>query len=472
MQVDITIIGGGILGTTLSYFLAHLNPDKKICVIDQERDVAHHTSSRNTGKVHAPYLYNPKTKKIFAKATFVGFNMWETYASLKNLPFKKDGVTQIALDQKGIKTLETYLKWGKANGLNDSDMHLFLDKSEIKQREPNLQCQGALVCSRDGSVDYQQFTKALKADAQNLKVNFVLNSKVIRCTKDDTVNHSINIQIKQRYKQQPKKQYTIIPTNTDSATNYNNAMYHTATINTKFLINAAGGQSMDIAHNLGAASKYTDLHFRGEYWICPPQYNGLTKSSVYTVPEFLQYPFLDPHWIVKHDNSSQIGPNAVPVFSPYGYTATENIKKFISKSFETLSFAGTKKIVFDPKFQSLVFKEIGSSVSKRIMINRVKKFLPEIKPEKFTQKGFAGIRSSVINKNGDFESDVILEKEQNVVHILNYNSPGASGVLPFCAFVIQQLNDEGYLPYTNNSNIKNCGPWKFLDIIESMCDKS
>ena len=61
---DLIIIGGGILGTSLSYFLSFLNKSKKIAVIEQEHNVAQHTSGRNTGKVHAPYLYNPEKKKL------------------------------------------------------------------------------------------------------------------------------------------------------------------------------------------------------------------------------------------------------------------------------------------------------------------------------------------------------------------------------------------------------------------------
>jgi len=61
---DVVIIGGGILGTSISYYLSCLNQSKKIAVIEQAHNVAFHTSGRNTGKVHAPYLYNPETKKL------------------------------------------------------------------------------------------------------------------------------------------------------------------------------------------------------------------------------------------------------------------------------------------------------------------------------------------------------------------------------------------------------------------------
>ena len=97
---DLVIIGGGILGTSISYFLSFLNKSKQIAVVDQAHSVAFHTSGRNTGKVHAPYLYDPEKKKIFAKAAFHGYEMWEEYANLKKLPFKKDGVIEVSLEEK------------------------------------------------------------------------------------------------------------------------------------------------------------------------------------------------------------------------------------------------------------------------------------------------------------------------------------------------------------------------------------
>ena len=106
---------------------------------------------------------------------------------------------------------------------------------------------------------------------------------------------------------------------------------HERTIFSDFIINAAGGESIDIAHNIDVAKNLTDVHFRGEYWKAPKEYYNLTKMSVYSVPEFPDYPFLDPHWIIRVDGTCEIGPNAVPVFSPYGYNTSENLKEFVPK---------------------------------------------------------------------------------------------------------------------------------------------
>ena len=429
---DLIIIGGGILGTSLSYFLSFLNKSKKIAIIEQEHSVAHHTSGRNTGKVHAPYLYNPEKKKLFANASFHGYEMWKEYSKLHNLPFKEDGVIEVALDEKGIKVLEKYLKWGKQNGLENKDIEL-IDKTELKKIEPEIECEAALYARRDGSTDYSILTNSIMRESKKNGINFLFNKKTNQIKK---IGDKWEITINGNHK-----------------------------IFTKFLINAAGGQAIDIAHNMGVAKNLTDVHFRGEYWKTPKKYHNLTKTSVYSVPEFPDYPFLDPHWIVRVDGSCEIGPNAVPVFSPYGYDTAENIKKFIPKILEMLG-SGARKTIFDKQFQELAFSEIHSSMSKSVMIERVKKFLPKINPKEISEKGTAGIRSSVIDENGKFVPDVILLEEDSSFHILNYNSPGATGALPFSAHVINKLHKEGL--FENEDMLAQCGPWKFNDIIEKV----
>ena len=429
---DVVIIGGGILGTSISYFLSFLNKSKKIAVIEQAPKVAFHTSGRNTGKVHAPYLYNPEKKKLFAKASFHGYGMWEEYSKLKDLPFKKDGVIEVALDKKGIKVLEKYLKWGMQNGLEENDIEI-VDKTELKKRESEIKCEAALYAHRDASVDYSIFTDSIMKDSKESGTEFLLDTRVTKIKKE---NGKWAITLNDEHE-----------------------------IFTEFLINAAGGEAIDIAHDVEVAENFTDVHFRGEYWKAPKQYHNLTKTSVYSVPEFPDYPFLDPHWIIRVDGSCEIGPNAVPVFSPYGYNKAENIKEFIPKMLEMLG-SGARKAIFDNQFQKLAVSEIQSSMSKSTMVNRVKRFLPKIDADKITEKGTAGIRSSVIDENGKFVPDVILVDDETSFHILNYNSPGATGALPFSAHIVNHLNKTGL--FENESKDAQCGPWKFSEIIEKL----
>ena len=308
-----------------------------------------------------------------------------------------------------------------------------MTRSELKKIEPEIKCEEALHVHRDASTDYSVLTKSLMKDSQENGMKFLLNTKVT-----DVKNQEGEWRIK---------------------------LNHEHEIFSKFIINAAGGESIDIAHKMGVAENLTDVHFRGEYWKTPKEYHNLTKTSVYSVPEFPDYPFLDPHWIIRVDGTCEIGPNAVPVFSPYGYERTENLKEFVPKIIEMLG-SGARKAIFDKQFQKLAINEIQSSMSKSAMIDRVRRFLPKIDVNKITEKGTAGIRSSVINEKGKFVPDMVLKDDSMSLHILNYNSPGATGALPFSVFIINKLQENGF--FINEKKDGKCGPWKFGELIEKI----
>jgi L-2-hydroxyglutarate oxidase len=414
---NIAIIGGGILGTSIAYFLSSAS-NSKVLLIEQEHDVAFHTSTRNTGKVHAPFLYDPIKKRLFAKAAFLGFDMLKEYCTLKSLPFKQDGVLEIATYDKGIDVLQKYIEWGYSNGLQNSELK-FLEKDEVLKIEPNVKCLSAIYCLKDGSVIYGAITKQLFEDAKQFGCTIITGSKVrkILC----------------------KNNCIFLYTNNGEE------------ISAEYVINAAGGNAVDIAHSMGVANEYTDLHFRGEYWQAPPEYNDLTKLSIYTVPKYPEYPFLDPHWVVRIDGRCEVGPNAVPVFGPYAYSWSNNLRYFIPKVFES-SRTGIRKILTNRQFLSLASTELKSSLSKNAMINRAREFLPQLKPSLFTQRGTSGIRSSLLDKYGRFVSDTFIIKKDSSLHLLNYNSPGATGALPMAALVVNQLIEGGIVSNAHNNN--------------------
>ena len=309
--------------------------------------------------------------------------------------------------------------WGEANGLRrDKDVWL-LDKSQVKQIEPSVKCVSAILCEKDASVNYGLITESLIQDAQSFGCEILLSSRVKKILYLDSKTVNVEMLITNGRKEN--------------------------TIATKFLINAAGGNAVDIAHSLGIAKEYTDLHFRGEYWQAPPQYHDLTNRSVYSVPKYPEYPFLDPHWIVRVDGTREVGPNAVPVFGPYAYNWTKNTRYLIPKILESIRSPGTYKILFDRQFLSLLSHEVKSSLSKPVMINRVTEFLPQLKASLFKKRGTAGIRSLLIDRDGKFVSDTMVIKENYSMHILNYNSPGATGSLPMGAAIVDELLHSGII---------------------------
>lgn len=410
-KYDFAIIGGGLLGTSISYWISSLY-DAKITVIEKESDVGMHTSSRNTGVVHSPFYLNPDKKGKLARAAFLSHDMWKTFAQKKNLPWKTVGTLEVALDETQHKILEKYLVWGPKNGMSESDMEL-LDGTDVKKREPNVESHSAMFCKTDSVVDYGAFTHKLKEESQKNGTKFLVNSKV------ETVEN----------------------VNNETVLTFSD----TKQLHSKFVINCAGGYSLDIAKKFGLLTDYGSLHFRGEYWIAEKEYTNLAKTNIYSVPNYPDFPFLDPHWILRVDGKSEIGPNAVPVPSPETYSGyVGDIKVLISKLSEVLT-SNTRKLLLNPDFMSLVSKEWLSSISKSVMIERVQRFLPKVKPDFFSERGTAGIRTPIITPDGKFVPDVMELEGPNSYHILNYNSPGATGAPAYSAYVIQTLQEKGIL---------------------------
>jgi (S)-2-hydroxyglutarate dehydrogenase len=428
---DVTVIGGGILGCAIAYFLSIVT-ESSIIVIEQEKNVGLHTSSRNTGKVHAPLYYNPDKKSSTAFYALKGFDMLKRYCNLHKLPFKEDGVIEVAINERQIDTLHKHVRWAHKNGLKNEDVK-FLNKDEILQIEPNVKCQAAIVCFRDASTDYSLINQKLMEDAIRFgcKTSFQNKFRSVYCNTNTGANRKM----------------TIIGTVKDITTDY--------------IINATGGNSLDIAHNLGLAREYTDLHFRGEYWMAPQKYSNLTKRSIYSAPRYTEYPFLDPHWIIRSDGSCEVGPNAVPVFGPYSYNLYDNLKNAVPKIFESANL-GILRLVLNRQFLRLVSDEFLSSVFKTNMINRVRKFLPCLNPSDFKQRGRAGIRSLLVDKNGNFVSESLLVEDESSLHILNYNSPGATGALPVAIDIVKELVQKNIV----NGNVSRKINFPFKDQFE------
>ena len=217
--------------------------------------------------------------------------------------------------------------------------------------EPNLSCYSGLHCTKEGSTNYGLLTKAITEISKKNGTDFLLKRHV-----KDVEEGSEETKI-------------IFADNSSLAS--------------KFVINCAGGNSLDIAKQFGLLTDYSDLHFRGEYWVADSTIADLVKTNIYTVPRYTEFPFLDPHWIKKANGQTEIGPNAVPVDSPETYESfITDISTVISKISDIVS-GSAKKLLLNSDFISLISNEFMSSISKSAMVERVQKFIPAVKPENF-----------------------------------------------------------------------------------------
>lgn len=428
-KFDIAIVGGGILGTAISYWLSSLY-DLKICVIEKEDRVAAHASGRNTGVVHSPFYLDPQKKKEIARAALVSHDLWRDFAVQKNLPWKQCGTIEVALDDSQHKSLEKYVNWGKQNGIPDSELEL-MDSKDVSKKEPHIKCTSGLYCSRDVSTDYGILTNELHKISENYGTQFLFGRRVADITGAGT---SVML---------------------DDG----------ASIECSFLINCAGGHALEIAKKMGFGRDYSALHFRGEYWVAEQKYADLVGTNVYSVAKFSNFPFLDPHWIKKANGQTEIGPNAVPVADPETYSGyVGSVSNALAKLRDVLG-GNSRKLLLNPEFLSLVSKEWKSSLSKSAMVNRVKQFIPDVRPSFFVKKGTAGVRSPIITGKGEFLSEILHLSTPNSLHIVNYNSPGATGAPAYAANLVSKLNTMGILkePAKEKSTL-----WSFAKVTEQL----
>ena len=409
-KYDVAVIGGGVLGTSISYWLS-TRYDANVCVIEAESGIAHHASSRNTGVVHSPFYLNPKTSGHMANAMVLSHHMWERLAKKTNTIWSKVGVLEVATNDSQFSTLEKHLKWGLNNGITEKEIKL-IESSDVLKLEPNVKCNAAINCPGEVATDFGLLTNALSIESKKSGTQFVFNFNVSDILSDNKIN--------------------TITSNDGSQ------------IDANFIINCAGGRSLELANMMGHANDYTALHFRGEYWRASEKYRDLVGRSVYSVPQYANYPFLDPHWIVRGDGHVEVGPNAVPVSGPVAYTGSGGISQSITKMCEILS-KKSRRLLLDSTFLRMASTEWKSSISKSAMISRIRKFIPLVRPDMFAQRGESGIRTPIVTPQGKITTNTIEIMNDNTCSILNYNSPGATGAPAYSAYIVERLHKGRYL---------------------------
>ncbi|MFQ6013346.1 MAG: NAD(P)/FAD-dependent oxidoreductase [Thermoplasmata archaeon] len=432
---DIAIIGGGILGTTAAYWLA-ARYEARIAVLEQEADVAQHASGRNTGVLHRPFYLHPRWSRRFARSTLLSYDLWKAYARTHGLPWKPVGTLKLAIREDQLPTLHTYLTWAKANGLTEDEVTL-LDEPELRGLEPNVRAVGALHAKRETSVDFGGFTRQLRNDASGFGVQFLTGRRVVGLapTRD-------GLRIDLASEDQP----------------------HQA----RYVLNCAGGEAVDLAHRLGVGTRYADLHFRGEYWRVAPQAQELASTNLYPVAQFPEFPFLDPHWIVRASGAVGIGPNAVPVSGPWTYRGFSDRTGGWARKFLEDPLPNKGRLLRNPTFLRLALGESLGSLSPLLIADRVRRFLPTLPDGALTERGVAGVRSAVIDPDGQFVKEVLELPGPNSLHILNYNSPGASGAPAYTASLIARAAARGDLDHLRVRAREPEIPWDFENTVAEL----
>ena len=429
----IVVLGGGILGTSLAYWLSQLYEGEDIAVLEMEQDVARHMSGRNTGVVHRPFYLHPEKRPVFAKSALISHKLWKVYAEEKRLPWSDVGTLEIASEDCEEGQLLKYAEWAVKNGMSCSECEFF-SGVKLKQLEPNVSARAGLLCRTDAAVDFAAFAKALRKDAEDNGVSFLLGEKLIDV--DEEADSAVLIC------KSGRKVYA------------------------RYVINCMGGGALRTANLFGAGKEFASLSVRGEYWAVRPEFRNFTKYSIYSVPRYPKYPFLDPHWVIRCNDRVDVGPNAVPVLEPYAYEGMWSSARDALPYLFLEPFLNKLKLFGNSEFRALARNEWRGSFSEKLMLERVKRFLPGLPDDALLGPGIAGVRNVIIDRSGELQSEAIELCGARSFHILNYNSPGATGAPAYAAYCTKKLMEMGVFADLKQRN-SAMGVWNF----EEVCSK-
>ena len=91
------ICGGGIIGVTIAREAALSKKFTEILVIEKDKKLGTHSTTRNSGVIHAGFYYSPDTKK--AKFCNKGNILMREYCLKNNLKTNKCGKVVVTRDK-------------------------------------------------------------------------------------------------------------------------------------------------------------------------------------------------------------------------------------------------------------------------------------------------------------------------------------------------------------------------------------
>ena len=426
-ECDIAILGAGVIGSSVAYILSSFS-GLNIVVLEKELEPAVHSSSRNTGVIHRPFYLDPSRKNIFALSSQISYPMWKELAINKKLPWKQNGTIEVALENDDLKTLEKYLIYSEKNGMEEHE-YAILDRKEINDIEKGIKSEYAFFSKTDTNVSFGEFTRTIFELAIECGIKAFFGVTVTQI--DD-------------------KEGILL---------FNDNKGKKRKLSAKIILNVSGGGALMQAKKCGLAKRYSILHFRGDYWKLGLKEMYDIKHNIYSVPRHLKYPFLDPHFIIRPNGEKEIGPNAHLVNSPYAYPKGDSNKRSGESDLFSLPLMPKIRLFANHEFISLALNEWKSSTYRGEMIKRVKDFIPEIDERMITGKGLSGIRHSLIDNNG-FVPEAIIEKGEKSLHVLNFNSPGATGSPAYAIHIYSEIRKMGLLPEEKSTlNLSNNHIW-------------
>lgn len=383
---DITIVGGGIVGTATAYKIQLKYPHLKLLLIEKEEQLAAHQTGNNSGVIHSGLYYKPGSAK--AKNCVDGRKQLVKFAQKYGVKHDVCGKVVAAVDKSELPFLNKILNNGIANNTEGIEK---IDANQLKDIEPHVKSIGGIWVPCTGIIDFrgatEKFAELIKVKQPDSKI--VLGEQVASYTHN--ANESLVITTKNKY-------------------------------HTKHLIFCGGLQADRLAQKDNIKLKERVVGFRGDYYNLTEEAKSKVKNLIYPVPN-PAFPFLGVHFTRMVNGDVECGPNAVLTFKREGYGKTDfNLKDTMS----ALSYSGTWNLL--KNHTGFAINEYRRAFSKKRFLSTLQRLIPSLTMNAI-EPGRAGVRAMLLNEDGTMHDDFKIVYHNKSIHVLNAPSPAATACL-------------------------------------------
>jgi glycerol-3-phosphate dehydrogenase len=250
-QVNILIIGGGVVGCAIAEALSHRWQD--VFLVEQFPKLGMSTSTRNSGVIHSGIYYPTNSWK--ARHCVEGNHLTKEFCEKHNVAHRTTGKLVIAKSKEEEPQLLALMKKGQENGVEGLEI---IDAAEIRAKEPHVHAYSALNVPSTGICSAEELVHAYARLAEQHGANLLTRAKVEMLEpRKDLVRVTLCVGDKEQSE--------------------------TETVEARCVINAAGLYSDEVACLLGPRP-WTIYPVRGEYCEIRGPRAELVRNLVYPLP--------------------------------------------------------------------------------------------------------------------------------------------------------------------------------------------
>ena len=341
-EVDITIIGAGVVGLSIASRVAKKN--RNTILVERHSGFGRETSSHNSEVIHAGIYYPEGSLK--AKLCVEGNRLLYQICEENGIPYKPIGKLIVASSEEQVNGLEGLLENGRRNGTRDLRI---ISSKEVQKLEPHIRCRAALFAPSSGIVDSHGLMRYFEATAKNNNARIAYGCEV-RTIEKTPGGYQVGIQ------------------DTDG---------EVFSFVTRILVNSAGLESGNIAALAGIdidEAGYRIHYCKGEYFRVGGGKHKLTHRLIYPFPP--QPGFVGIHTVPDLQGMMKLGPHDYFV-EGIDYTVDETHKELFYESVRSfLPFIELQDLEPDMSGIHPKIQKAGEPIKDFVIVHEENKGLP------------------------------------------------------------------------------------------------